>query len=334
MIQRVFLILAFTCGPLTAADKPMDVRECRVRACQALWMISDFKKAADYFNAGLAQDPNDYETNLDFGMAYLTYCQPPDLIEARKHFEAAAKIEKNVFNQDRLEHIAFTTNDLAAYDKYRISVSDLLRAGKDIDVQVRTPDLEFGRQQYAAMLESVPEMKLYVPKEGWLSKWAAEKFAGVGLRTHVKWKTGRHMLDSPEVTVDDDSWAGDMALFIGLNDKDRIGQSGFRLSESYWESFVFEMLNDQHRERTTWIWMLSRALKMGDLAYGAQNRAYEQQTDLEVNNFYFDHWKPYCDQMGLPTDQALWSPRNVFPEEAVCKVFTGYDKAYLDQKSK
>ena len=321
----------FTYEPLAAADKPMSVRECRVRACQALWMTSDFKEALKYFSAGLSEDKNDYETNLDLGMAYMTYCQPANYDEAKKHILTAANVEKNVFNQYLLELIAAQTRDYPSYQQYRISVSEMLRAKKDEDVQIRSPDLDFGRNQYLAMLESIPAMRLYVPKEGWLSKWAADKFAGVGLRNHVKWKTGNHMLAAPTVTIDDDTWAGDMALFVGPNDKDRIGKNGLRLAESFWESFVFEMLNNQHRERTTWIWMRSRSAKMGEQAYGTQNRAFEQQTDLAVNDFYFDLWKPYCDEMGLPTDEALWSPRNVYPEEAVYKVFTGYDQAYQDK---
>jgi hypothetical protein len=332
MVKKGFSILALSCAPMgaTAGAPPMELRSCRVRACEALWFDDDFKKAAALFKAALAQNPDDYETNLDFGMACLTYCRPPDYQEAQSHILAAARVQENVFNQYLLETIAIHTG--APHDPIRIRISDLLRAGRDRDVQVRPPDLKFGGEQYQAMLKSVPAMKLYVPREGWLSTWAAGKFAGVGLRNHVEWKTGSHSLDASTVTVDDDDGFGDMALFMGPDDGDRAGKTGLRQAESYWESFVFEMLNDEHRERTTWIWMRSRAGKMGDLAYGTQNRAFEQQTDLAVNDFYFKRWKPYCEKMGLPTDQALWSPRNVYPEDAVCKVFTGYDRAYLDPK--
>jgi tetratricopeptide (TPR) repeat protein len=315
------------------AAAAMDLRQCRVRACQALWMTADFEKASGYFQAALAQDPDDYESNLDYGMAFLTYCQPPDYQSAQKYVSRAAQKEKNAFNQYLLGLIAQHTGDHGAVERARAALTALLvSVGQDQDVQVRPPDLKFGLAQYQAMLESIPAMKLYVPKDGWLSTWAAERLAGVGLRNHVRWTPGKHLLATAAETDDDSTWAGDMSLFLGPDDPARIGQTGLRLAESYWESFVFEMLNDRHRERSTWIWMRSRAGKLSDEAYGAQNRAFEQQTDLETAKFYAEKWKPYCDQMGLPSDPALWSPRNPFPEEAVYKVFQRTDKAYLDSR--
>lgn len=326
------LIILSIYSSLRSADRVMDVRECRVRGTQALWITGDFNKAVPFFESALAKDPDDYDTNLYFGMAYLTYCQPHDYKMAEKYISRAARKGKNVFNQYLLKLVAEKTGDNTALDQYRISIAELLKDGGDKDVQVRMPDLEFGRQQYVAMLESIPAMKLYVLKEGWLSKWAIEKFAGVGLRNHVQWKTGDHLLNSPDVTTDDNTWAGDMALYLGPDDWDRKNRNGIRLAESYWQSFVFEMLNDQHRERTTWIWMRSRSGKMTDEAYAILNRSFEQQTDIETMKFYFENWKPYCEKMGLPTDEAIWSPRNPYPEEAIYKVYTGYDKAYLDSK--
>jgi hypothetical protein len=330
MIRVLVSILLFASPSLRAADKSMgmDARECTVRACRALWFDGDFKAASDYFNAALAQNPNDYEANLDFGMAYLTYARPIDYVAARKRIALAAAKENNVFNQYLLMLIADKTQHWLARDYYRVSLMDLLKERRDKDVQVRAPDMAFGRRQYLDMLASIPVMKLYVPGDGWLSRWATAKFAGVGLRNHVAWNPHSMALKVAAETGDGSDWNDDMALFLGPNDQDRIGKSGYELAESYWESFVFEMLNDQHRERTTWIWMRARSAKMTDVEYGALNRAFEQTTDLETADFYFEQWKPYCDKAGLPTNEALWSPRNPYPEEAVYKVFMGIDATY------
>ncbi|HXC65037.1 MAG TPA: tetratricopeptide repeat protein [bacterium] len=291
-------------------------------------MTGAFDKAAHYFQAALDQDPNDYEANLDFGMAYLTYCRPPDPKNAERYIARAAQKHPDAFNQYLLELCARQLADPVLGDRCRVALTALMGAGKDQDVQIRAPDLPNGRAQYEAMLASIPVMKLYVPRDGWLSTWAAEKFAGVGLRNHLLWRPAKHLLATAAETDDDADWAGDLCLYLGPDDPDRQGKRGLGLAESYWESFVFEMLNDQHRERSTWIWMRSRAGKLTDEEYGAMNRAFEQQTDLATARFYQEQWKPYCDQMGLPSNPALWCPRNPFPEEAVYKVYSHYDQAY------
>lgn len=330
MFRALFLFLSFVCLPLTATAGSREARLSRVNAFQTLWATGDFMEAADYFNAALAQSPDDYETNLDYGLAYLTYCQPPNYKEAKKLVEKAAKIKKDVFNQYILSDIIYLNlGDFAARDKCRVAIQELLRTGRDRDVQETPPDMEFGRQQYKSMLESIPVMKLYVPKQGWLSTWAAEKFAGVGLRNHILWEYGKQEISNvPAVTGDDVDGAGDMTLFIGPDEADRTGKTGFREAESYWLSFIYEMLNDQHRERTTWIWMRCRSGKMTGLEYAILTRAFEEQTDYAVSQFYFEHWKPYCEKMNLPTDEAMWCPGAVYPEAALYDVFVGADTVY------
>jgi hypothetical protein len=297
----------------------------------ALWNDHDFEKASGFYKAALANHPDDYENNLNYGMAWMSYAQPPNFKEAEKYILMASKKQKNVFNQYLLGLAARGAQDWKLREDCSIEVANLFRAGKDRDVQIDPPDLDFGRRQYLAILDRLPAMKSYVPKEAWLSKWAMESLGGVGLRTKVLWDSSAPPLPTNAETEDEaDGW-GNMRLFINPVIPN---QGSFQAGECYWHSLIFELLNDQHRERSTWIWMRSRSAKLSDSEYAALNRSFEQQTDLETSRFYFEHWKPYCDSMGLKTDPALWSPANPFPEEAIYKVFTRYDKAYLDPDKK
>jgi len=305
-------------------DMAIGVPTWKVMATHALWDERDFNKAAACFREALDRSPGDYETNLDFGMAYLTY-GPGDFKEAERLIARAARKGKNVFNQYLLAMAAGLAGDQATADRCSVDYARLLAEGRDRDVRVMAPALAFGRRQYAAMLASRPAMKLYVPRPGWLSHWAAGQFGG-DLRAHVVWDPGAVPLSASAETVDDCDAVGDMKLFI---DPVRSQKADFRRAESYWESFVFEMLNDRKRERVTWIWMRSRAGRLSGIDYAGLTRVYEQQTEIETNKFYFEHWKPYCESMGLPTDPKLWSPRSPFPEAALYNVFMGYDKTYL-----
>jgi len=304
-------------------DPTLSATELRIRATRVLWFKGDFKVADILFQRALALKPVDFATNLFYAMACMTFRQPHDPVMAEKHLEIAQKFETSAFTEFLLGYAAREAGDTVTARSCWKALPGLIHSGKTADIAVRTPDSDWGRQQYDAMLKSLPEMKLFVRGHAWLEDWAIAKFGGQGFRTRVVWNKREPLLGGPAETEDGVDADDDMGLMIRRRpDADRRTRA-----EIYWSSFVFEMLNDDWRERYVWIWMRARAAgKMDQVP--VQVRSVEQVTGTKVCDFYFEKWKPYCKKLGLESDPGLWSFTAPFPEEAIYRVLNHDDQDY------
>lgn len=309
------------------ADEPKNPTRAHVRSALArLYVDRDMAAATLHFEAALRKNPGDYEANLFFGMAFMTYSQPVNPKKAAWHFKKAQAWKKTSFNT-RLLALALEKEKgrEAAMPLYEESARMAL-AKEDGDVEITKFDLEFGRRQLLAMLEDRPEMKAYVREGDWLWNWALEKFAGKGLRTQVLWFPSDPDLHTDAMSGDMADWDGRMLLQIRKNPL-QYGANG----NNYWSSFVFEMLNNDWRERNTWIWMRARGLNATADQYGLALRVLEAGTAGEVHEFYFSRWIPHCKKYGLPHEAGPWSineSSSPFLEDWVFNYLGGKDRVY------
>lgn len=332
MIAVSALFLSATvCASAAYADTKTvreDVIVARVRGMQALLATHDYPAAKQAFLDGLKIDPADYSCNLYLAMASLTVLQPRDPKEAVRLLEAAHAATATAFSSHLMGIAADEAGDTALAERARVRCAEELYRSGSADAAFREPDLAWGKAQVLALLKAFPEMKAHFVPGGWLEGWAQGKFAGEGLGTRILFSDERLPWDTSGVSWSDVNFQADMKIAL----RHANPQEGkFERSEQYWKALIFEMLNDDWRERNYWVLLQALADKDSNKDLALQLRSIEHETDRKMLAFYFEHWKPYCDANKLPSEPGIWASKRPFPETMVRSVLRGKDKTYLDE---
>ena len=305
--------------------------ELRAQGLQALVAKDNFDDAERLFSKALKDAPDDYACNLYLAMGYLTRSEPRHPELAVRHLKIACKTQETPFNQYLLGLAAWQAGDLELASACQEKMPMLFSGPGRGDVPFRKVDLTWGSAQYEKMIHKIPEMARYAPSGSWAETWATGKLGGDGLSTRVLFGDQAPLPGSSATTTSDVNAQADLELCMRM---DTAGKPGFSQAESYWKAFVFEMLNDDWRERDYWIRLRAKSYGQSPKELGVQLRAVEQATDMKVARFYVEEWQPYCAKAGLPTDPKIWAPGFPFPEEAAFRVLQGFDTVYSSEPKK